>query len=75
MKYLVLELQKNTDTDVVTSILTDYTDKAQAESHFHTVLAAAAVSSVPVHSAVLMTDEGKTIKNETYKNKNTHDFD
>lgn len=64
MNYIVMELQ----TDAVTATLVNqYGDRAAAESKFHTVLAAAAVSAVPVHAAVLMTEEGFVLRNECYK--------
>ena len=61
--FLVLEIQK---TDQVAHLLTAYESKAEAEQKFHTVLAAAAVSSVPVHSAMLITDDGTTLRSERY---------
>lgn len=73
MKYIVIELQKYDDH--VDHILTKHDTLKEAESKFHNVLSAAAVSAVPVHSAVLMTDEGKLVRpTECYKDKNTQDF-
>lgn len=63
--YIVLEIQKQSDTQVAT--LTDsYAELSQAEQKYHTVLSYAAVSELPIHSAVLMDDSGYTLKNETY---------
>lgn len=67
MKYLVIELQSNNGS--VANIVTDFPDRLQAESKYHTILAAAAVSAVPVHSAVLMTDEGFVLMADCYKDK------
>lgn len=61
---IVLEIQKNTDS--AATIATYYADPAKAENKYHTILAAAAVSSVPVHSAVLMYDNGSIAKRESY---------
>lgn len=36
-----------------------YTDRAQAESKYHTILAAAAVSDVPYHEALLFDCNGE----------------
>ena len=61
--YIVLEIQTST---TVTTLVISYEDRNQAESKYHQILTAAALSSVPKHSAVLMNDVGQTIKNETY---------
>ena len=61
--YIVLEIQTST---TVATIVNSYEDRNQAESKYHQILTAAALSSVPKHSAVLMNDEGQTIKDETY---------
>lgn len=67
MVYIVLEIQS--DDIQAGTLVTSFTDKNKAESKFHTVLSAAAISSVPIHSAVLLTDMGKTLKTETYKHQ------
>lgn len=61
--YIVIEIQTST---TVATIVDSYEDRNQAESKYHQILTAAALSSVPKHSAVLMNDVGQTIKNETY---------
>ncbi len=63
--FIVLELQKMSDTQVA-NIVTSHVERPEAEQKFHTILAAAAVSNVPIHSAVLMDDSGYTIKAESY---------
>lgn len=65
--FIVLELQATADN--VTHIFTIYSDQAQAESSYHLVLSAAAVSTVPMHSALLMTADGQVIRSETYKHE------
>ena len=65
-RYLVIELQTNTD-GTMSSQVTSYDDRDQAESKFHTVLAAAAISSKPIHSAMLITAEGFTLETKFYK--------
>ncbi|MBQ1241834.1 MAG: hypothetical protein IIX99_01370 [Oscillospiraceae bacterium] len=44
-----------------------YTDRNEAESAYHGVLAAAAISSVPVHAVVLMDEHGNTLRREFYE--------
>ena len=56
MTYIVQEYQ-TTDAGV-TSVLpaTTYSDRYQAESAYHTILAAAAVSQVAKHGAIITDD-------------------
>lgn len=61
--FLVLEMQTS---DKVATITTSYDDRKDAESKYHAILSAAATSSVPKHSAILINDDGVTIKHETY---------
>lgn len=65
MRYIVLETQTNTDGTVSTLINT-YTDKLQAESQFHAVLSAAAISQLPKHCAFLLDDSARLLKSEAY---------
>ena len=62
--YLVIELQKTGES--LANICTAYSDQGQAEQAYHTILAAAAVSTVDVHSAVLMLYDGYVLKKESY---------
>lgn len=61
--FIVLEIQTST---TVATIVNSYEDRNQAESKYHQILSAAATSSIPKHSAVLMDDEGNRIKSECY---------
>lgn len=61
--YIVLEIQTST---TVATLVNSYEDRNQAESKYHQILSAAALSSVPKHSAVLMDDVGETIKMDSY---------
>lgn len=61
---IVMEIQKGTE---VSTIVNTYESRADAENKYHTILAYAAVSNVPVHSAVMMTDNGEHIKNEKFE--------
>ena len=64
-KYLILEVQVNADGTVGT-VINSYTDKNVAESNYHRVLMAAAISSLPVHTAYMLTESGQTLKSECY---------
>ena len=62
--YIIIEIQKGDSVAIVPP--RSYADKDQAESAYHTALAAAAVSSVPVHSVVMLKDNGTLVKSERY---------
>lgn len=63
---IVIEIQHNSASGETACITTAYNDPNVAEQMYHQVLSAAAVSSVNVHSAVMLSDEGRPVKNETY---------
>lgn len=66
MTYIIIETQT---TNGVTAIVTPYatTDRNQAENKYHTVLAAAAVSSVEEHAAMMLTGDGRMVRSECYR--------
>lgn len=64
--YIVIEIQKNQNGSVGT-LVNSYEDRNTAEQKYHQVLAAAAVSSLPVHTAVMLMEDGYSIKKETYR--------
>ena len=66
MSYLVVELQTYAD-GTVGHIEWDFTSQAEAESRFHAVLSAAAVSEVPVHACTLLASDGGLINTACYK--------
>ncbi len=62
---IILEIQHNNDG--TTSVLHEVqTDSSVAEKIYHTKLSYAAVSSVNVHSVVMINDYGERVKGETY---------
>lgn len=66
--YIVLETQTNTNGTVGTLIDT-YENRDAAESKYHLILSAAAVSALPIHCAFMLTDEGYTVKSESYRHE------
>ena len=66
MKYIVIELQKNNE-GVVANLVTEHNTLAEAESKYYSILASAAVSEIPVHSAVIISEEGYPVKYNSYK--------
>ncbi len=67
MKYVVVELQDMGSQ--VANLVTAYDSVNQAEQKYHEVLSAAAVSQVPVHSAIMLNSEGQYIKSEAYDHR------
>ena len=61
--YIVIEIQTG---EQVATLVNAYADRNVAENKYHTILAAAAVSEVPKHGAVMLTDEGVRLKSECY---------
>ena len=61
--YIVIEIQTS---DTVATIVNAYEDRNTAEQKYHQILSAAAVSEVPKHGAVMLTDEGVRLKGECY---------
>lgn len=61
--YFVLEIQIN-ETGAILPYTFD--NQADAEAKYHSILAVAAKSTVPKHSAVLMAENGITLKKESY---------
>lgn len=64
--YIVIELQTMKDGSVA-NLVTQHTTLPEAESKYHSVLAAAAVSDLPMHAAALMTNGGMTLENRCYE--------
>lgn len=64
-KYIVVECQTNAD-GTVGSLISVYDTRNAAESAYHTVLAAAAISTLPAHSAIISTTEGSVLESRCY---------
>lgn len=66
--FIVIEIQTNADGTVGT-IVNSYASQPQAESKYHTILAAAALSAVPVHAAVILTNDGRMVSFQSYDHR------
>lgn len=64
--FIVMEIQKG---ESVSTIVNTYETRNGAEQKYHTVLAYAAVSEIPKHSAVLMNEDGTGIKSECFEHE------
>lgn len=62
--FIVMEIQKS---ESVSTIVNTYETRNGAEQKYHTVLAYAAVSEIPKHSAVLLNEDGTYIKSECFE--------
>lgn len=65
MKYIVIEIQTNTDGTVGT-LVNSYDEQNEAESKYHSILAYAATSTLPKHSAFILNNIGHTLKSDVY---------
>ena len=66
--FIILETQTHLDGAVGTLIDT-YVNQNEAESKYHAVLSAAAISNVPKHTAFMLMDDGHVVKSECYKHE------
>lgn len=64
--YIIQEMQTTGSQTALVPALT-YADKNQAERAYHTALAAAAVSEVPVHTVIMIDEHGNTLKRDYYE--------
>lgn len=64
--YLVIEIQKQAD-GTCTHLVTQKAERNEAEAEYHRVLAAAAVSQLQAHSAVLISDMGVPLDHQCYE--------
>lgn len=63
--YIVIEMQTNASGEVA-AIVNAYPSQAQADSKYYSILSAAALSAVSVHSAVILTNEGRMVSFQSY---------
>ena len=63
MNYVIIENQTSDSTAVIVNTFDNY---PQAEQDYHTKLASAAVSDVPVHAVTMLNERGQLIKYECY---------
>lgn len=65
IKYIVIEIQEISDESV--GVLTNtYTDYWTAQQKYHMILAAAAVSALPVHSAAILDQFGVLLERQSF---------
>lgn len=72
MKFIVTEIQKFENGQMSTPSYA-FDNRNAAEAKFHTILAGAAVSALPVHSCVMFTEEGVTLRSECFIHESTEE--
>lgn len=65
MKYIVMEIQTNYDGSVG-NLVYAFDDRPHAERQYHLILSAAAVTQLPMHAAVMLTNEGNILAHQVY---------
>lgn len=65
--YIILEVQTNETSALLPPIA--YRDRNEAENAYHSRLASAAISSVKLHTVVMMDEYGVVLKNEFYNHE------
>lgn len=65
--YIILEMQTNGEQTAC--LVHTAKEQQQAESIYHQVLAAAAISSVEIHGAALLTEYGFLLQRDAYEHK------
>ena len=71
-KYIVIEIQTNSN-GTVGNIVTSHDTLEQAYSKFYAVLSAAAISSVPIHAAVIMDNTGYVYGKNNFNHEQNED--
>lgn len=66
--FIVIEMQ-TTDAGVTSVLATAYSNRNSAESAYHMILASAALSSLAVHGAAIITNEGLFMDARSYKHE------
>ena len=67
MVFYVIEIQTGVESGAV--IPFTFTDRSQAESKYHSLLAVCATSNVKKHGAMLFNEDGFILKSEVYNHE------
>ncbi len=65
MKHIVIEIQK--DNGEVSTLITAFDTKNEAESKFYQIMSVAAISQLERHSASILTEDGNCYMTATYE--------
>ena len=64
--YIVIEMQTNNGTTAIVPPVT-FDDINKAYQKYYQILSAAAVSSVPTHTAIILTERGDVVRVEHFE--------
>ncbi|MBE7005034.1 MAG: hypothetical protein E7425_12310 [Ruminococcaceae bacterium] len=64
--YIIVEMQTDAN-GTVSTIVTQKATRNEADSVYHQVLAAAAISAMPVHACAMMSNEGFPLEHASYR--------
>ena len=67
MVFYVIEIQTGVESGAVLPFT--FTDRSQAESKYHSLLAVCATSTVKKHGAMLFNEDGFILKSEVYSHE------
>lgn len=67
MKYLVLEIQTSVDGAIGIPPIASFNTLREAQARYYNVLASAAASNLPLHSAVIMDSTGRLIERQSFE--------
>ena len=65
MNFVTMEIQKGTDGNIATLVFA-YATQPEAEAKFYSILSVAALSDVPIHSAVVVDAHGGIVRSGSY---------
>ena len=68
MQYIVIEIQTGAQ-GTVSCVVNSYGTEAEALNKYYTVLSFAVISSVPIHSCSMLTEEGKELRHDCFKHQ------
>lgn len=63
---IIQEIQTNGSSTALTPAVT-FSDKNQAESRYHSILASAAISEVQIHTVIMYDEHGNVLKRDYYE--------
>ena len=63
---IVIEIQKDANNNIAT-LVTQKENRNDADSTYHTILASAAISQLPEHGAVMLTDDCGYVMGQCYR--------
>ena len=72
MTYIVIELQTSADGQVA-NLVYSFDNRAEAEQKYHLILAGAAVSTVPIHAAAILTNTGALLERHVYQHETSEE--